>query len=69
MTGEEERAAIVAWLREGASFMRTFEPGVRYRLTIIWLALFRPGGLASASMKTSAEAIERGDHIPTGEER
>ena len=63
MTAEDERAAIVAWLRQ----LSDGQLGWRYRLRYAWMALRHPNAIVDAVLWLTAQRIERAEHHHGGE--
>ena len=66
MTPEQERAAIVAWMRQGGFAWEWDRADIVTRLRAAWLGLRKPWAFATAGCKMAADAIERGDHHKVG---
>ena len=66
---ERERAAIVEWLRAGGQFPPEkwqgtgFMPTLGLRIRVSWITFRRPWAFAQHAQISSAQAIERGEHI------
>ena len=61
---EQERAAVVAWLRQFSDG----KIGWRDRVFYAWLALKRPNAVVDAAMWVAANAIEAQAHLSKGSE-
>lgn len=59
---DDERDAVVAWLREMAEDRRYWGATLGLRLRVAWLAFRRPHGLASSALDLAADAIARNTH-------
>lgn len=66
-TAEQERAAIVAWLREKASDEMPAAMKLRFSLTLLWALVhpvrFKQEYARFMALNNAADAIERGEHV------
>lgn len=66
---QDERAAVVAWLRGGGQFppekweLAGFKPTLGLRLHAAWISFRRPWAFAQCGQQRAADAIEAGEHI------
>jgi hypothetical protein len=58
MTAEQERAAVVAWLRS----VRGTQLGIKDRLTVAWIAIWHGETVYHGARYAAGNFIERGDH-------